>query len=227
MEKIKRFMQGFNVAFAGILATLSPLLDEHLQRLIGNRGLSYAALFAIGSVFLFIADFSISQLVERSKVLRRLIAGNKWKEGWWYDVTRVGPEKSLDHVTVMEIRFEDGELLISGQGYDTKAQHLCHWQSEQCVLNGSRLVCEYRSQTIHPKIHGNDEVGIIKMTFGNPANDYTCFYRDSTGAMEHVVTGFRVDDQTLSASGDFSTADSKTQFVKKVLAQELQALQRS
>ena len=138
MTRFDNFQRSFRLTVAGITITLLEWvkggLAEFVRDLLGENfhwlllGIT-AAVLVILAIFLF--EYAASRLIDWIKPLRRWIMGEKFVEGFWVDIVRTDSSEGVGYSGgILEIYFQKGELLVTGDTFDETGKKIGNFHSD-------------------------------------------------------------------------------------------------
>jgi hypothetical protein len=225
MDRLARFNGIYRLFVATFVSAAAALVLDHLQKLIKDRALQWAALLVIVAIVLFIVDQVFEGLLEKSVTMRRLVAGSEFIEGFWFDISIDRKNRTVHHGSLLTISFENGALIVNGIEFDLNGARLSTFHSTSTAYSDRVLTFAYES-------HGESfkraiKVGIDQLQFDNPPQSYSGFYVDFTEAVDFRVQGTRVDARTLEQNNRFRDLPSKQRFIMEQIAETTRTLNAS
>lgn len=177
--------------------------------------------------------FVVATLFDHSRHLRRLLLGDQYLEGTWFDIMRVGGRPS--EIGVSWLRYEDWEIKYAGEDYDLKYESGCAdvamahrfpFTAETIVYaKDNKLLYKYtadRSDRDEVEISGYGELQFHPGRQGIPMRYSGHYYRPEGGGNFRKICfeGFRLDDrkdsECLERLGDPETRrDAMRQLLKR------------
>jgi len=138
MTHFDNFQRSFRLMVAGITITILEWLKgglaNFIQDLLGKQahwvllGVT-AAVLVILAIFFF--EYAASQLIKWIQPLRRWIMGEKFVEGVWIDIVRTQNSEGIFYSGgILEIYFQKGELLVSGDTFDETGKKIGNFNSD-------------------------------------------------------------------------------------------------
>ncbi|MEM6364324.1 MAG: hypothetical protein AAF745_07855 [Planctomycetota bacterium] len=108
------------------------------------------------------AKYVIAELLDRSTVLRRVVAGQSFIEGDWLDYAD-------GHFGLLTIRYDDGAVRVHGNAISKDGTILYTWRSVIADFDGIVLEYLFRADVAIDGDPFNEDYGHIRITFLRPA----------------------------------------------------------
>ena len=194
MKRLKTFIQtvkGFAL-FAGYY--LEKYLEEHLMNQNTRQPILITVFAFLGLVaFIKVFEEIAKMLVERWQGLRRIILGDDYIEGIWFNKVPVSPPL----YGLLRIAIRNNSVNVDGEQYDQHGALTASWHSEMAKFDGRTL--RYGYKATYSK-HGADQPshGMSGISFSKSSGvplTYNGHFRDTAGNEEgRYFMGFRVAD---------------------------------
>lgn len=205
MKRHEQFVEWARMLVVFSAVFITDYILEHLKDsdLPATLGTIILGLVAIGS--LQVSEWLILNAIERATWLKRLMFGEQWIEGIWFDEV-VGH----DHYALVAISFENGQPHVHGEQFDVRGDVTTTWESTASVLDGHTMRTIYRS----PQFIGGElrEInGYSTYVFQARPGQCPDFYSGSFCDIERdgrqcQIRGHRITDAlSLSELGDEKT----------------------
>jgi hypothetical protein len=140
MKRHEQFIEWARMLVVFSAVFITDYILEHLKdhNLPATLGTIILGLVAIGS--LQVSEWLVLNAIERATWLKRLMFGEQWIEGVWFDEV-VGH----DHYALVTISFQKGEPHVHGEQFDIRGRVNTTWESTAAVLDGQTMRTIYRS----------------------------------------------------------------------------------
>ena len=207
---------------AAIASAVSAILIDYLQGIFKSRTAALLALLVLISVLVLLLDEALERVIEKSLAVRKLIAGNEFIEGYWYDMSIDNATKKVVHGVIFSIWFDDGAFKVDGVTFDPEGNRIATFSSTNAAYSNRLLLFEYRG--LHDAFAKSIETGVCQIQFDNPPQSYSGFYFDYTGAISFRVHGRKVDKHELDTYKSFHQVDMKRDFMLSVMSARQAAL---
>ena len=205
LKTIQRSLLPIGVTIGVVLAEqLSSWLKAWLTE--PGAGVLFAVVVIAASIEL--VKFFADTLFDHSRLLRRILLGDQYLEGTWFDIMRVAGKPS--EVGLSWLSYEDWELKYAGEDYDLKYDadnaelamtHRFPYTAEKIVyLKDNKLLYKYvadRSDRDDLEIAGYGELQFHPGEHGIPTRHSGHYYRPEGGGVFRKISfeGFRLDER--------------------------------
>jgi hypothetical protein len=108
------------------------------------------------------AKYLFAEMIDRSTLIRRAVAGHSFIEGDWLDFAD-------GHFGLVTIRYDDGALRVDGTAISTDGTILYTWQSVVANFDGIVLEYLFRSGKAVDGDPFNEDYGHLRISFLRPA----------------------------------------------------------
>ncbi|WP_283637161.1 hypothetical protein [Aquaticitalea lipolytica] len=217
MEKLSNIQKFF-------LATISSITTGYfiniLSGLSDNTSLLIFLALVLTIIIIGIINYFIESIFENSAWVRKLILGNDYIEGYWYDLT-IEKDNSVKWATMLHIFYENGELMVSGSGYYPNGEKVAVFKSTYLNYKDKTLVFEYKSLTT--AVTNFIELGINQLMFETPPTTYTGFFIDYTNSLRFIVHGTKVTKEDFIKFKKFSNDTYQKQYLLEKINHVLKA----
>ncbi len=216
MDRFERVNSVYRLLVATVVAAVSTLIFDRLQTIFRDRSLVWIILLALIAVVLFTLNQVFEALLEHSVSIRKLLAGNEFIEGFWFDISIDRANKTVHHGSFITIWWENGRFAVSGIEFDPEGTRLCTFKSTSTAFADRILTFGYQS-------HGDTfaqaiESGIDQLQFDSPPQSYSGFYLDFTKTVDVRVQGSKIDQRTVNAYNGFRDVASRQRFILEQIA---------
>src|SRR5262245_12221196 len=204
LKTVQRSLLPIGVAVGVVLTDrLSLWLSAWLTR----PGVEVLFSVVVIAVSIELVKFFAESLFDHSRVLRRVLLGNEYLEGTWFDVMRVGGK--LSEVGLSWFSYDDWELKYSGEDYalvsnavnaELVVEHRFPYTAEKIVhLKNNKLLYKFtadRSDRDDSEIAGYGELQLHPGARGVPTRYSGHYYRPEAGGVFRKISfeGFRLDE---------------------------------
>jgi hypothetical protein len=216
MDAIGRVNGIYRLFVATIASAASAILIDDLQNIFKSRSIALLALLVVVSLTVILLNETLEQIVEKSVTVRKLIAGDDFIEGFWYDLSLDNVNRKVVHGAIFRIRFKDGELKVDGVSFDPGGNRIATFTSSSAVYSNRLFYFEYRG--MNDEYQELVETGLTQLQFDAPPQSYSGFYFDYTASIHSRVHGHKVDEDTLKRNRSFTLPDAKRDFMLSVMA---------
>jgi hypothetical protein len=210
MDQFRRFNNAYRLLVAALVSVLSTVLFDYLNRTLGGRGAALAALLLLVTVFVTLFNAALEVAIEKSTLLRKLIAGSEFIEGYWHDVS-VDAAKLVAHGVLFQVRFENDRFAVSGSTFDPQGNHIATFRSINAAYSDRVLHFRYESHTAYSE--QQTETGVVELQFDKPPSSYSGFYFDYSNKIRFRVHGTKVADEAVREYHSFGDIGDKRAFV--------------
>ncbi len=213
MERLKKLDNLYKLIIGTVATILTTFILDDLTQRLGDKG--YATLMTIlaVTVIILVMNFVLESLFENSVLLRKMLFGDDFIEGYWYDITFNQKTKKVRHSVLFSIFYEGGQIKVSGLGYDPQGNRVGTFKSTESSYSNRVLFYQYESHTNYNQ--GFIEIGVSQLCFDKPANSYSGFYLDYSDKMRFNVNGDRVPASIMDEHNGFKTNEDKKAFILK------------
>lgn len=211
MKKIKQINSVYRTVIGTIATILTTFVLSELTSDMSDK--KYAVLLTIisVSVIILLLNTLAEKLFENSTAIRRILFGNDFIEGWWYDITLTEDSKEPRHGVLIEIAYSDYEYEVFGSSFDVDGRQIATFKSNHSNYSNRVLFFQYESHTNYQKSFV--ELGINQICFDNPPHSYTGFYIDYGDSMRFVIAGQKIPLKELKEFNGFKDFGGKKQFI--------------
>jgi hypothetical protein len=211
MHRFERINGVYRLFVATGMSAIAALVLDRLQELLRNRSLAWVVLLGLVATAVFLLNQALEGLLQASVPLRKLIAGDEFIEGHWYDISVDRSSKVIHHGCLITIRWEDGRFVLNGISFDQAGNFISTFRSTSAAFENGVLTFAYQGhgESFGPAI----EIGMDQLQFDRPAQSYSGFYFDISRTIEFRVYGTKVDRDALSRFNHFSDRVSKQKFI--------------
>jgi hypothetical protein len=224
MRKLIDFGTAYSVFFAGAASLVSPIALDFLKTRFKDNTMAIAFTLSVVSFGVLILSTTGEKLIQHSARMRKLMLGNDFVEGWWYDISFDQDLKKTTHGVLINILFDGREFHINGVTYSPEGHRIATFNSMTCSYENKLLFAKYESHTEY--FQTGVEHGVIEMQFDSYSVSYSGFYSDYTGKVKSRVQGIRVDPTDLRQYKKFKTeTDNKTFIVGKIKSRQAELIQ--
>jgi hypothetical protein len=205
-----------------IVATISSITTGYfinlLSESIHNTNFIIFLSLLITIVIIGLLNYLVENLIDHSSRIRKMLLGDDYIEGYWYDIT-LGNNKEMLWATLVHIYYDKGALKVNGLQYRESGDKVCVFKSTYAVYHDKTLFFEYRSLT--NAIDNFVEHGITQQLFENPAQAYTGFYIDYTNSLRFLIHGIKVTKGELKKHNNLKqTVNRKQYLLEKINSKE-------
>lgn len=209
MKELLEFNQTYRMAVASSAAIVSVFVEQHLSRVFESRSLVLLGMMLIVAVLVAAVSAFLEALVHRSRRLRRMIVGEGFIEGYWFDMSGAGQGAGPHHAVLIRIGHAPDGYEVSGVTYSLSGERVATFRAVTSVYKDAKLFCEYESNTTY----GPLEKGVMQLQFDSPPSSYSGFYFDYAGTISGKVHGDRVGPESLATFNGFASAEDKKAFI--------------
>lgn len=213
MDKINKFSDLYKLIIATIATILTTFIIDWLRQKTGDRNFAAVLAIIIVSVVMILLNFILENSFENSVILRKMVFGNDFIEGYWYDVSFNEKERTIEHAILMKISYGTGKFNINGVTYDKVGNRIATWKSLDSNYCERILFYQYEA---HTNVNNNEifiEKGINQLCFDIPPNSYTGFYIDYANKMRYNICGEKVDKKEMKEYNNFKSSKDKSNFL--------------
>jgi hypothetical protein len=206
----------YRLLIATTTSAIAAITFDRLQILFKSRALALAGLLVVISLFVILLSKALEELIERSVGVRRFIEGDRFIEGFWYDLSIDSQARKVIHGVLIRIRFQEGSFAVEGVTFDPAGNRIATWGSTSTAFSDLRLSFEYRGMNDE---HGDVvETGFGQLQFDAPPQSYSGFYFDYTAHIHGRVHGYKVSRDALKQHHNFVAIESKRLFILPLMA---------
>ena len=209
----QEFKTIYDLIIGTISSTCTALLIGYLNRKIQDKKLSMIFTVIIISIFIIIANYSMKSLIENSSSVRQWIDPNNFVEGYWYETSPPDSNNKIKHETLIKIEYKNGNLVLTGETYDTTGKSYANFRSTTTAYNEGELFLQYTSFNI---THGIGQ-GFDQLQFNTPPNSYKGFVFSSTSKKYYSMAGTKINDKELQSYNNFNKDSDKKKFILDLL----------
>lgn len=206
--KLKTVERGLLPLGVAIGVVLAERLSSWLEAWLSKPGAVVLFSIVVISVGIELIRFVAETLFDHSRLLRRLLLGDQYLEGAWFDIMRVNGRPS--EVGISYFRYDDWEIKYTGEDYDLKCDgdcpdlamaHQFPFTAETIVYaKDNKLLYKYtaaRSDRDDVEVAGYGELQFHPNISGIPTRYSGHYYRpEGEGNFRKVCfQGFRLDDR--------------------------------
>jgi hypothetical protein len=218
MKRLENFKSAYKLVVASLSPIISVFVIDYLNSFLPSRSVSAAIMLIIVVSVIIVATFLMERLVDSSYLLRRIISGSDFVEGFWYDISREATSNRAAQGAVLFIHYEDGEVKVSGISFDDQGNKIASFSSISATYVRRTLYYQYNTQSRYAPSFA--ETGIGQIMFDHPPRSYTGFWLDFTSGIMYRVEGERVSNKQLREFNGFSTLDEKQRFLTQIIRAE-------
>ena len=183
---------------AAIVGSSSYIIAFFREELNINVLQSYFLLFFFCLVFLRLVGFILEQLVKSSRIIRRIIWGKEFIEGFWIDAV-ILDDKTIREFAIIEIHFVDSQFKVDGIILNQEYIRIGFFSSNVSKLGNYVLDFGYSRYVEHERIEDASGVGKYKFSSERP---FPLVFRgsfyDSEVDKRINVRGFRILDKKIT-----------------------------
>ncbi len=196
MDRTKRIQQAVSVLSVGASVVAAQQaatwLSAHQQQLPGWLSpVTAVVVYTIGSLVL---RFLLELLLESFQPLRRLLLGNQFIEGIWFEII------SQNNIPVgighSEIIFSDGKFRFGGEDFMLNGSDKGHFRADLIELSWPVLKYKYTYETGEHKDSGYGEAQFLERGDGPPLKYAGAFVNLRDGS-RYMFESFRIEDREL------------------------------
>jgi hypothetical protein len=158
LDKVRRFAEASGIAVGAYLVRL--LLQNGGNTLPDGLIVFISIAIVITTAKFF--EFLAAEVLDRSYILRKLVAGDSFIEGEWLDVTRI-------HYGLISIRYDEGKIRIHGEALNIDGSLDHTWDSLMSSFDGCNLEYLYRITNTRDGIPFSEGFGYEKTSFSRPS----------------------------------------------------------
>ncbi|MBT9330478.1 hypothetical protein [Paracidobacterium acidisoli] len=222
MERFERMNNIYRLFVATAVSAIAALVLDRLQQIFRQRSVLWIVVLALVAVVLFFLNQVFEGLLEHSLAFRRLVAGNEFIEGYWFDISVDKTHRAVHHGSFITIWWESGRFVINGIEFDPNGNRICTFRSTSSAYLDRVLTFSYESHTETYNLA--IETGIDQLQFDNPPQSYSGFYFDYTKTVDFRVQGSRIDQSVLEEQKHFRDVAAKQTFIMARIAETQQRL---
>lgn len=149
-------------------------------------------------------DYPFAKGVEKSRKLRRMILGDAYIEGVWFNKVKSGEENRYG---LLNIEYQDESICVHGEQYDESGNLKSTWHSVMSTYREKDLNLTYAYEANYflpagdkqvSTIQGISSIRFLKTPAGGSPNTYEGSYEDSVPVQEkHFFLGAKVDSSEM------------------------------
>jgi hypothetical protein len=205
----------YKLTIGAIASILATFLMDYLSGRFESKSISIIIMLAIVSIIIVSINYLAENIMEKSPLVRKLVLGSDYIEGYWYDITYDSNNILPSHGVIMLISYKDGTYVVNGTSYNGDGKRIATFRSDNSIYKDKTLYIKYESFTdYNPNIV---ELGIMQFQFENPPNSYSGFYIDYSKTIRQAITGSRVEKSELQNNNNFRTSNDKLAFIHNKL----------
>jgi len=213
MKKLTQFNTTYKLVVASLASIISVAMNDLLAAKINSKPATFVLVMSIVVIATLALGILVENLVDNSRLVRRIIAGNDFIEGYWYDLSVDSETRLAKHGVLFNIFYMDNGFHLSGITFNSSGARVATFRSKRAIYQDRVLFYEYESHTEY--VPTSIEAGVAQIQFEYPPNSYTGFYFDYTRTISSRVTGIRVSSKSVKDFNGFKTTDDKRAFVVK------------
>lgn len=197
-----------------VLASLSSTIISFLlliiEKSISNNNLVGFITIISAIIIIGLLNFFIVLIIEKSKLLRRLVIGKDFIEGFWYEIV-YNEERTIKWATLINIFYESNELKVNGISFYENGRKVAVFKSSHSNYYDLSLVFQYVAHT--EAVPNFIEHGFTELMFENPATSFSGFFIDHTNSLRNTVHGVKVSLTDFRKYNKFRSEDEKKRFL--------------
>lgn len=211
MNKLKKINDYYKVLVGVVATLLTTLLNSTFSSINQNENLSNLIIITLMSSFIIILNILFDNLLDYSQLLRRLILGDEFIEGYWYDLSIDKESNKLKHGVLILIEYSNYSYDVTGVTFDGSGERVATFKSTISHYNDRKLFLQYESHTRYQE--SGIEVGINELSFDNPPTSYTGFYMDYGNNLRYKIFGTKVTDKEIKEFNTFLQIENKRDYL--------------
>jgi hypothetical protein len=168
-------------------------LFETFKPAVGQQG-SFAITIILFAATIGILQIAFEGLINNVAIIRRLILGKSFIEGYWIDGSQY-PKAGAEGIACLYIHYEDGQLAISGTTFRITDAVFASWDTKFAALNNRTLAYTFEAHTNTSNSAVEVGYGELKFVVGDGIpKSYSGFFFDTTQRCVITVLGEKVSD---------------------------------
>lgn len=193
MRRIRVFIKACVVLAASIAGAVTSLVSDALKP-FASGGLAPLIVFILTLFALTFISIGIESIASRSRLLRRMLLGHSYVEGYWVDVSR-SVDGTLIGAACVYVYYEDEILKISGTTLKATEGMYASWDVKFATLQEHTLAYAFESHTSSATSPVELGYAELKFSHGTTApSSYSGFFFDTTNKSLISLEGLRVTD---------------------------------
>lgn len=178
MKRLQNFVRGVE-AFALFFALW---LEQWAEQYLFKNNSAPLALLLLAAfvglvVFVKLAQFLVTRWVDKSPTLRRLILGDDYIEGFWFNKVQTHDAALFG---LLRIKVTEGGVTVHGEQYDESGRLTATWDSQMAEYHNNTLqyayLVKYVGRSDTQDVYGFSDISFSKVT-GCPGQ-YTGRFQD-------------------------------------------------
>ncbi len=215
MDRLRRFRNSLRLFLASVSSGVTVVALGFVSQRLENSAAAAMVTISLVSVVAFFLGKLVDWLVNSSPRVRRYLLGEDFIEGWWWDLARPSSDSVPTHGVLQRIWFDGDAFHVDGSSFRPDGTKLAAWSSTACTYSRRTLYVVYEAQT--ELLLGGYERGVVQLLFDRPANSYSGFLVDFSGAVVRRLRGQRVPAAAIRKHKQFSALDEKSSFIREKL----------
>ena len=211
MEKIKKINDVYKIVLGTVATILTTFALDSVSQKIGDKGYATLMTVLIVSIVIIILNQLAESIFEKSTFIRKILFGDEFIEGWWYDISYNEQAGTVQHGVLISISYEEWKYKVNGATYDTTGKRIATFKSTESNYSKRVLFFQYESHTRYQE--NFIELGINQLCFDSPPTSYTGFYLDFGNSMRFKIYGDKVAENLVKENNNFKTNNDKKNFI--------------
>lgn len=221
MEKLNKFLSWWNTVIGACYVGVALHLKEAILSHNFSDKKTLVVLVCVAIFTLKIGSALGNEIVRSVRLLRKIILGKDFIEGYWIDLNIDDENKVLRAISLVFVDYEDGSLVMGGEIYSCGGASIGNWRSTSCGYKNLILWYVYSREVVFKKKEKAKGRGELCFTTdkGSPKSYYGSFY-DTKTETEISVEGIKVTSRQEERK--LTTAEGRKEIVKAYVSQFLQ-----
>lgn len=223
MDVFEKYKEGYKIIVASLASIITAFLLTATGHYFTNQIFAKIIIVTLVILVMYLGNTLIDKFIDNSVVLRKILMGKKFIEGFYYDISIDKNSRTIKHGVLFRLTYENGLYKANGVTYNLEGNKVATWKSNGSCFTQDALFIQYESYTDYS--NSFIEHGLMQLQFDQPPTSYTGFYIDYTNSLRFLIRGVKVTDTQLKDHNNFTLEENRHIFLLEILKKEQNNIQ--